>query len=194
MARALSLFAFFNALFGFCLSGMAQGSSAEYRVKAAFILNFTRFVEWPKNAFESDSSPLVIGILGTDPFGKSLDETVQGETVNGRKLEVRRFTSLGDVEGCHVLFVSATEARSVKIITQRLQNQPVLTVGDGEGFTKAGGMIALYTENRRIRFRVNAETGRRAGLTFSSKLLRLADAPPAAQLLNASKLIASRVN
>jgi hypothetical protein len=168
-----------------------SGAAAEYRVKAAFLLNFTRFVEWPKSAFETDTSPLVIGILGNDPFGKSLDETVMGETVNGRKLEVRRYASLSEVEGCHILFISPSESRYSRTICERLQGRPILTVGDSDAFTKAGGMIGLYTENRRIRFRMNVEAGRRASLSFSSKLLRLADAPPSAAIRPGPRYLAA---
>jgi hypothetical protein len=157
-----------------CGSGLAAQAppAAEYRLKAVFLFNFAQFVEWPASAFPEPDSPLVIGILGEDPFGAYLDETVRGETVNGRPLTVRRYRRVEEIGGCDVLFVSRTEQGRLGEILDSLKDRSVLTVSDADGFASRGGMIGFVTEQNRIRLRVNLEAARAANLTISSKLLR----------------------
>jgi hypothetical protein len=144
----------------------------EYRLKAVFLFNFAQFVEWPATAFPEADTPLVIGILGDDPFGAYLDETVRGERVNDRPLAVRRYQSVGDIGACHILFVSRPEQGRLSEILDSLKGTSVLTVSDAERFASRGGMIGFVTEQNRIRLRVNLEVARAAKLTISSKLLR----------------------
>ncbi len=155
-------------------SGLAAQSSPapEYRLKAVFLFNFAQFVEWPASAFPEPDSPLVIGVLGEDPFGASLDETVRGETVNDRPLTVRRFRRVEEIGGCHILFVSRPEQGRLGEILDSLKGRSVLTVSDANGFATRGGMIGFVTEENHIRLRVNLEAARAANLTISSKLLR----------------------
>jgi YfiR/HmsC-like len=147
------------------------GATPEYQLKAVFLFNFAQFVEWPPTAFDSAGEPIVIGVLGSDPFGGYLDETVMGETVHGRSLEVRRFRTVDEVGPCHILFVAPGDA-PVERVLRRLEGMSVLTVSDGERFATAGGMIGFVTEEHRIRLRINLEAARAARLTISSKLLR----------------------
>lgn len=159
-------------------AGVDHASAAqtpEYQLKAVFLFNFTQFVEWPATAFESAESPIVIGVLGTDPFGAYLDETVRGETVNGRPLVVRRYAGLEKPDACHVLFVSRSEASRVKQVLGSTAGRSILTVSDLEEFTGNGGVIRFVTMNNKIRLRINLEAARSAGLVISSKLLRPAD-------------------
>jgi hypothetical protein len=138
----------------------------EYQVKAAFLFNFLKFVEWPPAA---SGAPWVIGVLGHDPFGDVLDRTVQGKTVNGHGIEVRRYTRVADVRGCNVLFVGRADFARVGI-----PDQPgLLTVGESPGFIKAGGIINFYLEENRVHFEIRPSAAHSAGLQVSSQLLKL---------------------
>ncbi len=148
----------------------------EFQVKAAFLYNFAQFVEWPPDAFASADSPFVIGVLGMDPFGDFLDELVRGEKVNGRPLEVRRYRWVGEVENCHVLFISGSEGRNVDQIAGALRGRSILSVCDWDGLEDHGAVIRFVMEHSRVRLRINLDAARAAGLTISSKLLRSAEA------------------
>jgi hypothetical protein len=149
--------------------------SREYQIKAVFLFNFTQFVGWPPEAFASPQAPLVIGILGDDPFGGYLDETVRGEKVNNRPFVVERYRRVEDVGDCQVLFIGRTDSRRLWHILNHLKGRSILTVGDMEGFAGNGGIIRFITENNRIKFRINVEAAEAAHLIISSKLLRLAE-------------------
>jgi hypothetical protein len=148
--------------------------ASEYQIKAIFLFNFTQFVEWPTTAF-ADTNAIVIGILGEDPFGPYLMETVQGEEVNGHPLVVQHYQKVEDVKACHILFINASEMHQIKKIFISLKSRNILTVSDALNFTKQGGMIRFFTENNKIRIRINLNAAKDANLTISSKLLRLAD-------------------
>jgi hypothetical protein len=153
----------------------AQPVSKEYQIKAAFLYNFSQFVDWPAGAFPNAQAPLIIGVIGEDPFGSYLDEIVRGEKVNNHPLVVQRFHRVNEIKTCHVLFVSRSEANQVEQILSSLRGREILTVGDFEGFAQRGGMIRFITENNKIRFRINVGVARAAKLTISSKLLRAAE-------------------
>lgn len=146
----------------------------EYDLKAAFLFNFTRFVEWPAEAFVSESSPITIGILGRDPFGKHLDDMVEDETVHGRKLAVRRFASVEDLGPCQILFVCPEEAEHWDPIAAKIAKRGTLTVGDGNNFAAHAGMIGFEMVQNHLRLRINLAAARAAKLTISSQLLRQA--------------------
>jgi len=151
------------------------GPSAEYQIKAVFLFNLAQFVDWPSKAFADPGSPLVIGVLGEDPFGSYLDETLRGERVRNRPLLLQRYRRASEIRACHVLFISRSENDRLEPIFGALRGRSVLTVGDAEDFITRGGMIRLVTEKGKIRIRINADAVRAAGLTISSKLLRLAE-------------------
>lgn len=146
----------------------------EHEVKAVFLFNFVQFVEWPTTAFRDPRAPVVIGVLGEDPFGRTLDEIVRGEHVRNRDLVVQRYRRLEDVGACHILFVSSSEAGRYGDILAALQHRPTLTVGDMDGFASRGGMVRFLTERSRVRFEINTAAVKAAGLTISSTLLRSA--------------------
>ncbi|HJQ22981.1 MAG TPA: YfiR family protein [Blastocatellia bacterium] len=148
----------------------------EYQVKAAFLFNFVKFIEWPAEAFSDDGAPLVIGVIGQDPFGGHLDQAISGKSVNGRQLLVRRFKWGEDVRACHVLFISASERKHLAQIIASLRGAAVLTVGDMDQFTQQGGGINFVTEASKLRFEINASVAEQARLKISSKLLALARA------------------
>jgi YfiR/HmsC-like len=152
-----------------------QTVSHEYPLKAVFLLNFAQFTDWPTNAFDTSASPLVIGVLGDDPFGSILDDAVQGETVNGRKFVVERYHRMEDIKTCHILFISPSETKRLDQIVGGLKRKPVLTVSDIDGSAYRGVCVRLMTENNKIHLRINTDALKEAQLTMSSKLLRLAE-------------------
>ncbi len=147
----------------------------EYQVKAVFLFNFAQFVEWPAAAFAEENSPLVIGVLGNDPFGPLLDEVVGGESVGKRPLNVRRYRRLEEIGICHILYIARSETARLGQIVAGLRERPVLTVSDIEGAARSGVMIRFFAENKRIRLRINLEAARTVNLELSSKLLRPAE-------------------
>jgi hypothetical protein len=154
----------------------AQTAAAgEYQLKAVFLFNFAQFVEWPPQAFTDPRTPLIIGVLGEDPFGAFLDDTVRDERVNNRPLAVQRYRRVEDIKSCHILFISRSETGRLEQIFAGLKGRSVLTVSDVVGFAQHGGMIRFVTEKNKIRLRINLEAAKAANLTISSKLLRPAE-------------------
>jgi len=152
--------------------------ASEYQLKAVFLFNFAQFVSWPPDAVPEPDAPFVIGILGDDPFGAAIDETVRGERLGARAYLVQRYRRLEDVKRCDILFISRSEREHVPQILAALQHRPLLTVSDADGFLEAGGMIRFVTEQSRVRLRINVAAAQEAHLTLSSKLLRLAETAP----------------
>ncbi|MBV8819063.1 MAG: YfiR family protein [Acidobacteriaceae bacterium] len=144
----------------------------EHKVRAAFLLNFTKFVDWPEDAVGNPEIPFTICVIGKDPVGRALDDVVGGEAVNGRRLVVRRFDEVPARGTCQLAYFDA----STKGIPQMLEQlgSGVLTVGEGESFVKSGGMIAFLIQARRVRFDINLAAADSAGLRLSSKLLSVA--------------------
>ena len=143
-------------------------------LKAVFLFNFAQFVEWPASAFPRADAPLVIGILGADPFGKALDEVLQNEKARGRRIVLQRLKQLGDVQNLHILYISRSEASDLDEVLRDLQGRAVLTVGEIDEFARRGGMIELITE-RKVRLRINLKAAKTAGLSISAKMLQLAE-------------------
>ena len=146
----------------------------EYQIKAAFLYNFAKFVEWPPEAFSDAKSPIVIAILGEDPFDPSLEEIIAGKTVQGRPLVVKHWKNLDGSWQCHILFVSASARGFLGDIFQKTGLSNVLTVGEMEGFAQRGGMINFILFENKVRFEINHKAAESAGLKISSKLLSLA--------------------
>jgi uncharacterized protein DUF4154 len=146
---------------------------AEYDVKAAFLSNFTKFVDWPESAFTDERSALKICVLGKDPIGKSL-QSIAGANEPGRKRMVLRKAELRDPAICQVLFISRSERGRLPALLSAVRDVPVLTVGDTQGFLEQGGIINFVREGSAVRFEINQEAAERAGLKISSKLMRLA--------------------
>ena len=158
--------------------GRAQESQpTEYQIKAAFLFNFAKFVEWPPAAFAEATSPMVIGILGENPFGDDLERTIRGKTINNRPLVIKEFRSPAEATNCHVLFISTSEKQRLPEILKSLHGTSVLTVGETDRFIETGGMINFVAEGNKIRFQINEVAAESAGLKISSKLLSLASRP-----------------
>jgi hypothetical protein len=154
----------------------AGGRSLEYQVKAAYLLNFTRYVEWPSETFEAPGARMSICVLGRDPFGSILDATVQGKVSHGRSLTVTRIRSPRDASGCHVVFVSRETWRERRELLESLRTKGLLTVGETDEFAQQGGVIGFIIQDETVRFVVNADARDRAGLRISSRMLSLAAA------------------
>ena len=152
----------------------ANEPSREYAVKAAFIFNFVQFVEWPAGAFETEDEPLVIGVLGQNPFGDALARAVQGKAVGGHPLVVRHFSDVGSLRRCHLLYAGTTDVETLRQLVVKVRTTPVLTLGESKSFLSVGGMMRFYTEEGKVRFEVNLDAARSARLRISSKLLKLA--------------------
>jgi YfiR/HmsC-like len=149
--------------------------ASEYQVKAVFVFNFSHFVDWPTQSFSSPNEPFVIGVLGGDPFGARLDEAVRGEHVTDHPLIVRRFRSIDEIEDCQILFIDRSQVAQLGRIVSTLDHRSVLTVSEIEQAAQRGVMIQFATEDNHIRLKVNLDAAHAAGLSISSKLLRLAD-------------------
>ena len=154
-------------------SGHGQGPS-EYAVKAAFLFKFTDYVEWPDEPSRT-SFPFVVGVVGADPFGHTLDEMLAGKSVRGRPVVARRFaTGEEAVRAADIVFIARTERPELARALRPFDGRPVLTVGESQDFASEGGMVGLRLQGTVIRFDVNVEQAERAGLRVSSQLLKLA--------------------
>ena len=161
---------------GWAAPGGGDDSSpvSEYRVKAAFLYNFAKFIEWPAEAFSGGGAPIHLCLVGEDPFGPLLEQTIQGKTAQGREMRIKRLKEGEDIRACHILFVSFAEDKRLAQIMERLDGASVLTVGETRNFTRLGGVITLVLEDNKVRFEVNLQSAERARLKVSSKLLTLA--------------------
>jgi hypothetical protein len=151
--------------------------AGEYDIKAAFLVNFSKFVEWPEHGSDVRATPIVIGVLGADPFGSKLDVIAGDRQVDGRPIVIRRFASLDGAVRCHILFVGARSPAELAAILSWAAAQGVLTVGDGPEFTARGGAIEFFVQDQKVRFAINLEAASAAGLKVSSHLARLATTP-----------------
>ena len=147
---------------------------SEYQIKAAFLFNFTQFICWPDNAFADASAPIVIGVLGDDPFGALLEQTVEGELVHDRKVVIKRFRHLDDLKTCHLLYIARSEKNRLAQIITALRGSPVVTVSDMDQFADRGGTIGFIIRDNKIRFEINLDAAEEAGVKISSKLIKLA--------------------
>jgi len=159
--------------------GAAQGSAqapppTEYQIKAAFLYNFAKFVDWPAQAFENQKSEFIIGILGDNPFGEDLARIVAGKNVNERTISIQKFTDSEDILKCHILFISTSEKNRLPEIIEKLKGRAVLTVSEMERFNESGGIINFVREASKIRFQINDPAAKAIQLKISSKLMSLA--------------------
>jgi uncharacterized protein DUF4154 len=162
---------------GTLICGVANAQSGEpneYEVKAAFLFNFTKFVEWPDTSFSDPHAPILLGIIGDDPFGESLTTIVAGQKVEGRTIIIQKHRYGDDLRHCQILFVSASERAHVAQILASVQLAGVMTVSDIDGFAEAGGLMQFVIEENRVRFLVNLDVAKQSKLRVSAKLLALA--------------------
>lgn len=162
------------AVLGLALIGGASEPSQEYKLKAAFIFNFARFIEWPPNSFANDDAPFVIGVAGIDPFNGALEQAVAGKKVGTRRVEVRHFETVDKIASCQILVIPTTDDESESAILRKLGKDPVLSIGESGNFCALGGCLRFFTEDNKMRFEINTDATDQAQLKISSKLLKLA--------------------
>ncbi len=155
-----------------CLRAQASRPT-DYDVKAAYLYNFGRFVEWPASV-TSNSDSFTVCVLGQDPFGPALDATLAGETIGGKSVTAKRISTPQEAARCHILFMSSAEDSRLSKIIEALDKEAVLTVSDMPKFSQRGGMIQFVLEGKKVRFEVNLGAVQHAGLTLSSELLKVA--------------------
>jgi hypothetical protein len=155
------------------ISAQAQ-TFTEYQVKAAHIFNFARFVEWPSPVESGSNVPMVVGILGVDPFGRDIENALDGKTAKERRLVIRRFPNLQSLAPCHILFVSSSQKHNLRQIFAAVAGSNVLTVGETDRFAESGGVIQISIVDGKAQLVINLAAAERAGLKISSKLLGLA--------------------
>jgi hypothetical protein len=163
-------------LLGICLlAAVAQAQSAtEYQVKAAFLFNFAKFVEWPADTFPSADSALQICVLGQDPFGRDFEQVIVDKTVNGHRIEIAHPDGIPQARACQILFIAASERAHLPFILQGLKGASVLIVGDTPGFAALGGAINFVLDDSRVRFEINLKAAELAHLKISARLLTVA--------------------
>jgi hypothetical protein len=162
-------------LCGVCIAFIASAQTIdEYQVKAAFLYNFAKFVEWPALTFKTDRDPMRICVLGQNPFGGALSDAVGGKTVLGRPFAVVDISETSQSSECQMLFVSSSERKRLRSILGELRPTGVLTIGETEGFAAQGGIVNFRLEEGRVRLEINIEAAERARLRISSKVLTLA--------------------
>lgn len=145
------------------------------QVKAAFLYNFTRFVNWPASSFSSSSDPFIIGIIGNDPFGQYIEELVKGEKIGNHPIIIKRYYSLENIEDSHILFINTSDRDRIRRILSIVRNKSILTVSDTENFTDFGGAVHFYRHENKIRLKINISSAKNSRLEISSKLLSLAE-------------------
>jgi hypothetical protein len=148
--------------------------AGEYQVKAAFLFNFAKFIDWPSRKFTEPDSPLIIGVVGSDPFGGLLEEQVQGHPINDRTVIVRHIQTMEELRKCHIIFVCNSEEERLGAILSEVRGDNVLTVGETDKFISRGGMINFVVMDGSVHFEINDSAARHAGLKISSKLSNLA--------------------
>ncbi len=175
LKRAICLIAFCGLLLRAVNVAGGDVSMTEYQVKALFLLNFTKYVDWPPVAFAGTNAPIVIGLYGEHKFGDAVTKAVEGKTISGREIIVQPIGKDGDFGKCQMLFISDSEKNHLGEILDKVKALPVLTVGETEQFMEQGGMINFVKKEGKIRLEINLTAARQAKLEISSKLLGVAD-------------------
>lgn len=153
------------------LTSLAAARLSESEIKAAYLFNFTRFVEWPPEAFSDAKAPIVIGVLGEDGFADLLRDSTAGKIVNGRAVVIRQLKEGSDLRSCNILFVSASERRYGPRIHEQLKNSTVLTVGDADLSVQSISIITFFVEENKLRLEIDLESASAARLKISSKII-----------------------
>jgi len=156
------------------LTSAVESAADEYHVKGAFVLNFAKFVEWPPEVFKTSTDPIVICVLGENPFGPGFDKAAEGTLIASRPVRVKYLSDAQQAGQCQIAFVSASQRKLSKLLLMAAQNGSILTVGESEGFTASGGVIGFKLDGDKIRIEISTAAADRAKLHISAKLLSLA--------------------
>ena len=165
----------FACLIGLGHAGHAQTSLSEYQVKALFLFNFAKYVEWPAGIFSGPHAPITIGMVGTSPCAQYLQKAVEGKNVSEHPIDVRQVEKAEEMCHCQILFIGDSEKKRVGEILSGLKNRPVLTVGESEHFAQEGGVIGFVKKEGKVRLEIDLKAARDANIEISSKLLSVAD-------------------
>ncbi len=174
MARGFGLSLLLLLALGWSDVARSADESQEDQLKAAYLFNFAKFVEWSPGRFETDESPIEFGVIGDRDFHEVLKSVVDGRSVGGRAIQVNSYRILGGAEDCHLLFLGQEHPEMVPEMVDFLRGAGVLTVGEMEGFAVDGGMINFYLDGNKVRFEINEDAAREGGVKISSRLLKLA--------------------
>jgi hypothetical protein len=175
MTRVIGWSACLSLWFGLCLVGRADGSLPESQVKALYLLNFTKYVEWPPTVFAGSNTPITIGLYGESKLGEALKNVVAGKSNGSRTIAIRQIKSTDDFSQCQILFISDSEAARMRDILDKASAWPILTVGEDAAFAQNGGIINFVLKNGNVRLEIDLAAAKKAGLTISSRLLAVAD-------------------
>jgi len=159
------------------MSGAGSPTFSEFEVKAAWLFNFARFVDWPTNTFTNPATPLVVGVVGVggkDPFGRELEKAFTDRTIRGRPVILKRGPLESELTGCHLLYVAPSERRRFRELFEKLRGAPVLTVGESDEFLEQGGIINFVRKDNAVRFDIDVRSAQRAGLKLDANLLKVA--------------------
>jgi hypothetical protein len=155
------------------VNAQEDAQPTEYQIKAAYIFNFAKFVEWPMSAFPQASSPIVVGVLGENPFHDALEKTIKNKTVDEHPVLIREFRAATEATNCHILFISSSEKARLPQILKQLNGTSVLTVSEMPAFIETGGMINFVLQGSKIRLQINNDAAINAKLKISAKLLNI---------------------
>ena len=155
-------------------TGAAEPVAEEYQVKGAFLLNFTKFVDWPPQVFKGPGDPIAICVLGQNPFGPGMDRAARETVVGNRTVSVRQVSDWQQASQCQIVFIGASERKRLRAFLEALRDRSILTVGESEGFLASGGVVDFKLEGEKVRIEINTAAADRAGLHISAKLLSLA--------------------
>lgn len=162
-------------ILGFSVPGASSGPPIEeYQLKAAFLFNIAKFVEWPADKFHGAKDPIVLCVLGANPFGDTLEQAAHGISIEDRKFVVRSISDQKQTGSCHILFISSSERKRLRAVLAEIASSGILTVGDIEGFAAEGGVVNLKLEGDKVRIGINVEAAEHEKIRISSKLLSLA--------------------
>lgn len=171
----IGLLGLLNLLMPATRAGAAEASLSEYQVKALFLVNFAKYVDWPASAFSDASAPIVICVTGNNNIGPGLSKAIEGKNVSGRAIQIVMVEKDEDFAKCHILFVSGSEKKRLGEILSKVKDSPVLTVGEAEQFIAQGGIINFTKKDGKVRLQIDLDAARKAKLQLSSKLLSVAD-------------------
>lgn len=155
------------------VASVCAGAEVESQVKGALIPKIANFVEWPETAFSSSNAPLVVAILGTDPFGAEFEQAMKQQRIHSRPVIVQRYNTWAHTNDCHILIVGRSEAPRMEQLVRRIGTRPILTLGDFAGFAEQGGVVNFIKVDGRIRFEVNLEAADKQRLRVSARLLQV---------------------
>ena len=153
----------------------AEVGMKESQVKALFLFNFAKYVDWPPAIFAGTNAPIIIGLIGEDRFGDALKKIIEGKQISGRQIVIQPIEKDGDAGKCQILFISDSEKNRLSEILDKIKALPVLTVGETDQFVELGGVINFVKKEGKVRLEINSEAARQARLEISSQLLRVAD-------------------